>query len=118
MANNEIRLASGELAAAIRKSEEYAIYKQVKDAVMADDTNRALINEYQRLQTKLQMAAVTGADSTADDVQRFKQLSGLLMMNAVIAQYFIAQIRLQQMLGEVFQTITQAAELEFKLPGM
>lgn len=118
MANNEIQTVSGDLANAIRRSDEYAVYKQWKDTVMADDTNRALINEYQRLQTKLQMAAVTGADSTEDDVQRFKQLSGLLMLNSSIAQFFMAQIRLQQMLSEVFQTITQAAELEFKLPGM
>lgn len=118
MASYEIQTASDELASAIRKSEEYAVYKQVKDAVMADDTNKALINEYQRLQTKLQMAAVTGADSTEDDVQRFKQLSSLLMLNSSIAQYFVAQVRLQQMLSEVFQTITQAAELDIKLPGM
>ena len=118
MANTEIQTASDQLAAAIRKSEEYAVYKQLKDAVMADDTNKAMINEYQRLQTKLQMAAVTGADSTQDDVQRFQQLSGLLMMNASISQYFVAQLRIQQMMSEVFQTITNAAELEIKLPGM
>ncbi|MBE0601852.1 MAG: YlbF family regulator [Firmicutes bacterium] len=118
MASYEMQSASDTLAAAIRNSEEYAVYKQVKDAVMADDTNKALINEYQRLQTKLQMAAVTGADSTEADVQRFKQLSGLLMLNASVAQYFMAQLRLQQMLSEVFQTITQAAELDIKLPGM
>jgi cell fate (sporulation/competence/biofilm development) regulator YlbF (YheA/YmcA/DUF963 family) len=118
MWNTDIYTASGQLAAAIRKSDEYAVYKQLKDAVMADETNKVLINEYQRLQTKLQMAAVTGADSTADDVQRFQQLSGLLMMNASISQYLVAQLRVQQMMSEVFQTITQAAELEIKLPGL
>ncbi|HPF87287.1 MAG TPA: YlbF family regulator [Candidatus Limiplasma sp.] len=114
----DIKAASDQLAAAIRQSDEYQAYKQLKDAVMADETNKVLINEYQRLQTKLQMAAVTGADSTQEDVQRFQQLSALLMMNGSISQYFLAQIRLQQMMSEVFQTITQAADLEIKLPGM
>ena len=118
MANININTASEQLASAIQKSEEYLIYKQLKDSIMADETNKALLNEYQRLQTKLQMAAVTGADSTQDDVQRFQQLSGLLMMNAGMSQYLVAQIRLQQMLSEVFQTITSAADLEIKLPGM
>ncbi|MBN1778208.1 MAG: YlbF family regulator [Clostridiales bacterium] len=118
MLNIEIQAASDRLAAAIRKSDEFAVYKQLKDAVMADDTNKALINEYQRLQTKLQMAAVTGADSTQDDIQRFQQLSGLLMMNAGISQYFVAQLRVQQMMSEIFQIITSAAELEIRLPGM
>jgi len=118
MTNTDIQTASDQLAAAIRRSDEYAVYKQLKDAVMADETNKTLLGEYQRLQTKLQMAAVTGAASTQDDVQRFQQLSGLLMMNAGISQYFVAQLRIQQMMGEVFQTITNAAELDIKLPGM
>lgn len=114
----DIKSASDQLAAAIRQSEEYAAYKQLKDAVMADETNKTLIKEYQRLQTKLQMAAVTGADSTEYDVQRFQQLSALLMMNSSISQYLVAQMRVQQMLSDVFQTITQAADLEISLPGM
>ncbi len=118
MASYEIQTASNTLAEAIRNSEEYSAYKQIKDDVMADATNQALIQEYTRLQTKLQMAAVTGADSTSDDVQRFQQLSALLMMNASVSQYFMAQLRLQQMLSEVFQTITQAAEIDINLPGM
>lgn len=118
MSNHEIQTASQQLAAAIRKSEEYAVYKQLKDGVMADPTNKALLHEYQRLQTKLQMAAVTGADSTSEDVQRFQQLSGLLVLNAAISQYMVAQLRLQQVMSEVFQMITQAAELELNLPGL
>lgn len=118
MSDFAIQSASDQLAAAIRRSEEYLTYKQLKDDVMADATNQALLNEYQRLQTKLQMAAVMGADATEDDVQRFKQLSALLMMNASIAQYLLAQMRVQQMMSEVFQTVTQAAELDIKLPGM
>jgi cell fate (sporulation/competence/biofilm development) regulator YlbF (YheA/YmcA/DUF963 family) len=118
MTNLAIQSASDRLAAAIRSSEEYAFYKRMKDDVMADETNKVLIKEYQRLQTKLQMAAVMGADSTEEDVQRFKQLSGLLMLNASISQYMLAQIHVQQMISEVFQTITQAADMEIPLPGM
>ncbi len=118
MSYHEIKNASDQLAAAIRQSDECSAYKQLKDAVMADETSKALVNEYQRLQTKLQMAAVTGADSTPDDVQRFQQLASLLMMNASISQYLLAQMRVQQMMSEVFQTITIAADLEINLPGM
>ena len=118
MAYPDIKTATEQLAAAIRQSEEYTAYQQHKDIVMADDTNKALLKEYQRLQTKLQMAAVMHTDSTEDDVQRFKQLSGLLMMNAEISQYMLSQIRVQQLVSEVFQTVTQAADLDLQLPGM
>jgi cell fate (sporulation/competence/biofilm development) regulator YlbF (YheA/YmcA/DUF963 family) len=118
MSYPNIQSASDQLAEAIRQSDEYTAYKKFKDTVMADETNKALVYEYQRLQTKLQMAAVTGADSTPEDVQRFQQLSSLLMLNTDISQYMLAQIRMQQMLSEVFQTITRAAEIEINLPGM
>ena len=118
MPNESIRYASDQLAAAIRQSEEFAVYKQLKDVVMADETNKALLNEYQRLQTRLQMAAVLGADTEDDDVQRFQKLSGLMMMNTGISQYLLAQMRIQQLMSEIFQTITQAADMEIKLPGM
>lgn len=118
MPNWNIQNVSQQLAGAIRQSEEYLTYKQLKDSVMADETSKTLLKEYQRLQTKLQMAAVMGADSTEDDVQRFQKLSGLLMMNAAISQYLLAQMRVQQMMSEIFQTITQAAEMEINLPGM
>jgi cell fate (sporulation/competence/biofilm development) regulator YlbF (YheA/YmcA/DUF963 family) len=118
MPNYMIKNVSDQLAVAIRQSDEYTVYKQLKDSVMADETSRVLIKEYQRLQTKLQMAAVLGSDSTEDDVQRFQKLSSLLMMNAGISQYLLAQMRVQQMMSEIFQTITQAAEMEINLPGM
>ncbi len=118
MPNPDIKSASDALAAAIRQSEEYLTYKQLKDSVLADQTNKALVTEYQRLQTKLQMEAVMGTDASETDVQNFKQLSGLLMMNASIAQYMLAQMRVQQMMSEIFQTVTLAAEMEINLPGI
>ena len=116
--NATVREATEQLAAAIRKSEEYRQYKALKDAVMENETNRALLKEYQRTQTKLQMAAVSGAEASDDDVQRFQQLSSLLYMNNEVAQYLLAQLRVQQLTSSIFQSVAQAAELDFELPGM
>ena len=116
--NLSVRNATEQLATAIRDSEEYRQYKALKDAVMDNETNRALLKEYQRTQTRLQMAAVSGHEADADDVQRFQKLSTLLYMNNDVAQYLVAQLRVQQLTGEVFQNVAKAAELELDLPGM
>jgi len=118
MDNAAVRAATEQLAAAIRASDEYRQYKTLRDAVMENETNRTLLKEYQRTQTRLQMAAVAGSDAGADDVERFNRLSALLYMNADVAQYLMAQMRLQQLTGEVFQSVAHAAELEMDLPGM
>ena len=118
MENASVRAATEQLFSAIRESDEYLRYKALKDTVMDNETNRALLKEYQRTQTRLQMAAVAGHDADADDVERFNKLSGLLYMNPDVAQYLMAQMRMQQLAGEVFQSVTRAAELELELPGM
>ena len=116
MDNTAVRAATQQLAAAIRESEEYRQYKTLKDAVMANETNSALIKEYQRLSTRLQMTAVAGNEADADEVKRFEKLTSLLYMSGDVAQYLMAQMRVQQLAGEVFQQVATAAELE--LPGM
>ncbi|MDD3214765.1 MAG: YlbF family regulator [Eubacteriales bacterium] len=113
-----VRAAMEQLAAAIRESEEYKQYKVLKEAVDENETNRALLKEYQRVQTRLQMAAAAGTDASSEDVEKFNKLSALLYMNSEVAQYLMAQMRLQQMTGEVFQSVARAAELDLELPGM
>jgi cell fate (sporulation/competence/biofilm development) regulator YlbF (YheA/YmcA/DUF963 family) len=116
--NDAVRAATEQLAAAIRECDEYRQYKTLRDAVTDNETNRALLKEYQRTQTRLQMAAMAGHDADASDVERFNKLSALLYMNNEVAQYLVTQMRLQQLTGEIFQRVTKAAELELELPGM
>ncbi|MCE5342699.1 MAG: YlbF family regulator [Eubacteriales bacterium] len=118
MDNAAVHAATEQLTEAIRESEEYRQYKALKDAVMENETNRALLKEYQRTQTRLQMVAVAGRDADSDDVERFNKLSALLYMNSDVAQYLMAQMRMQQLTGEVFQSVAKAAELDLDLPGM
>ena len=114
----EMENATAALAAAIRESEECRNHLALKEQVMSDDINKALLKEYQRTQTSLQMAAMAGKEPDDDIVQKFSQLSGLLYMNPEISQYLLAQIRVQKLVGEVFQALTKAAELDMELPGM
>lgn len=113
-----VEQATRALANAISQSDEYLAYAALKDAVMSNDTNKALLHEYQKLQTMLQMAAMAGKETSEEDVQRFTQLSSLLYMNTEVSQYLLAQMRLQRMVGETLQTITKAAGIDLELPGM
>ncbi len=118
MAQSEIDKATQQLVDAIQDSEEYALYGQLKSAVMENDTNRALLKEYQKAQMELQMAAMAGKEADENTVQKFSGLSSLLYMNQEVSQYLLAQLRVQQMAGEVFQQIAKAVGLEMDLPGM
>ena len=77
-----VRSATEQLTEAIRESDEFLQYKALKDSVMVSDTNRALLKEYQRTQTRLQMAA---ADKSEEIMRRAQKQPGLL------AQYLLMQ---------------------------
>ena len=118
MAQEAIEQATRRLLDAIRDSEEYIAYQALKEAVMSDSTSRVLLAEYQKVQTMLQMAAISGKDADEAAVQRFSQLSGLLFTNNEVAQYLLAQLRVQKLTGEICQQMMDAAGLELQLPGM
>lgn len=107
-----------ELAQEIRQSEEYRTYMDLRDRVMADDTNKTLLKEYKKMQTRLQMAAMAQSTSDNEEMQRFSQLSALLFSQQEISAYLLAEMRLQQAMGDIFKIITDASGLELELPGM
>ena len=104
------------LARQIRESEVCMNYRQMKEEIDADETNKALINEYTKLQMQLQMAAVAGADTPDSEVQRFQQIGGLLMANPKTMQFLLAEMRLQQMMADVYKILNEAAGLD--MPGL
>jgi cell fate (sporulation/competence/biofilm development) regulator YlbF (YheA/YmcA/DUF963 family) len=116
--NPTIGEATAQLAAAIQQSDEYRAFSSLKASVMENETNRTLLKEYQRTQTRLQMAAAAGVNADEADVERFNRMSSLLYMNGDMAQYLMAQMRVMQMAGDVFQQVSKAAGLELDLPGM
>ena len=105
------------LAREIEESEEAKTCRALRDAVMADETQAALIREYKKLSVSLQMAAVNGQQGSAEDMQRFSGLSALLFSKPEVQQYLLAEMRLQQAMADIFRILTDAAGLELSLQG-
>ena len=106
------------LARAIRESDVCREYRQLKEELDGNETNRALIKEYKKLQMQLQLAAVSGADTQDADVQRFQQIGALLFAQPATSQFLLCEMRVQQMMADVYKTISSAAGLDMEIPGM
>ena len=105
------------LAETIRQSEEAQDYARLKEIAEGDETNRALLSEYRRLQMKLQLQAASGLQSQAEEVQRFQQIASLLYMNSDVQAYMMAELRLQKMLADIFKILTDASGMNMDLPN-
>ena len=106
------------LAQDIRDSEEYKTYHELKESVMQEETTAALIAEYRKLQMKLQVAAAGGQTADPEDMQRFSGISTLLFSKQEVSNFLLAEMRLQQALADIFRIVTEAADLDFSIPGL
>ena len=108
--------AAYRLADELRRSEEYTTYHSLKETVNADETVAALIREYRRMQMSLQMAAMSGQQADGEEMQRFTALSGLLFAKPEVSQFLLSEMRLQQAMADIFKIITEAADLDIRMP--
>lgn len=104
------------LANELRQTEAYQAYTQAQADIEQDETNAALLKEYRRLQMALQLRAAGGMEQNAEDMQRFSQLSTLLMMNTDIAAYLMAEMRVQRLLADLMKILTDAAGVQYEIP--
>lgn len=105
------------LAEEIRLSPEYEAYVGAKKQAEESETSRALIKEYKRLQMVIQMGAMGGGAPDGEDMRRFTQIASFLYAGTDTSLYLMAEMRLQKMVGDVLKIITDAAGLDFELPG-
>lgn len=105
------------LAAEIARSEESVRLKALRERAMSDDTNRVLLEEYKRLQVRLQMSMAGAAGQMpSEDMQRFQQLAALLYMNSDVQAYLMAEMQMQKTLADIFKILTEAAGITLDLP--
>ena len=105
------------LAAEIKNSDECVRLRELRERAYADNTNRVLLDEYKRLQVRLQISKAGAAgEMPSDDMKRFQQLASLLYMNSDVQAYQMAEMQMQKTLADVFKILTEAAGITFDLP--
>ena len=103
------------LADALKQCEEYREYTRLRDAAYQDDTNRALLDEYKRMQYKLQLKMAGGASMEEDDLKRMQQIAALLQFNQDTSTYLLAEFRFQKLLADIYKLLADAAGINLDL---
>ena len=109
--------AAKALAQAIQETPEYREYSQLKKEIDADSGIKALIQEYRKLQTSMQMRMLSGQGMDSDETQRFNSLNMLLFADSRTSGFLMAEMKMQRMMAEIFGVITQASGLDIPMPG-
>ena len=104
-----------ELARALKESEQFKIYERAKEAAMENETNRALLTEYKKLQYQLQIQLARGGNAYADDMERYQKLTALLQMSSEATAYMMAEFQLQKTLADIYKILGEAAGIDLDL---
>lgn len=111
----KVREAADALVAAIERTDSYAEYAVLKETVMADEVNRRLLERLSRAQSALQMAALAGCEPREEDTAEFEKLSTLLYQSPEITDYLLAQMKVQQMVAQTMQRVTEGAGISIEI---
>ena len=103
------------LARALKDSEEYREYARLKDIAYDDGTNRALLDEYKKLQFRLQAKLAAGETMPQKDMQRLTQIGALLQFNPDVSAYLLAEFRFQRLLSDIFKILADVAGVDLDM---
>ena len=103
------------LARALKESEEYREYTRLKEIAYDDGTNKALLDEYKRLQFRMQAKLAAGESMPEEDFQRLQQIGALLQFNPDVSAYLMAEFRFQRMLSDIFKILADVAGVDLDM---
>ncbi len=103
------------LARALKESEEYREYMRLKETAYDDGTNKALLDEYKRLQFRMQAKLAAGESMPAEDMQRLQQIGALLQFNPDVSAFLMAEFRFQRMLSDIFKILADVAGVDLDM---
>lgn len=103
-----------ELVFLLQSSEEYKSYLTVKERAMADAATKALLDEYCKLQYKLQAASISGTAEESELI-KLQKLGELLQLNPDASEYLFAQYRLNALLTEVYSRLGKAVGIDLSM---
>ena len=101
-----------QLARAMKDSEEYREYARLRETAYEDETNRALLDEYKRLQFRMQAKLASGENMPEEDLQRLQQIGTLLQFNPDASSFLLAEFRFQKMLSDIFKILADVADID------
>lgn len=103
-----------DLAKSLKESDEYREYMRLKEIAYEDDTNRALLDEYKKMQFKMQARIASGQSMDEEDFQKMQRIASLLQMNSDASGYLMAEYRFQTMLSDIYKILADAAGIDLE----
>ena len=103
------------LARALKETDEYREYQRLKDVAMENETQKALIEEYKRLQFQLQVSMASGNSPDPAEMERLQKIAGVLQLSPDASNFILSEYRLQKLLADIYKILGDAAGIDMDM---
>ena len=104
-----------ELARELKNSPEYQEYQRCKEVAMENETQKALIQEYKKLQFQLQVSVAGGGKPDPAEMERLQKIMAVLQLSQDATRYLMAEFRFQRMLTDIFKILADVAGVDLDM---
>ena len=101
------------LADAIRESEEFKRYNDVKKKVEANPDLDKAIKDFTKKQFELQASQMMGKEMDMEAMQQIQQLGAVLLQDPLTNEFFQCQMRFSTMMADAYKIIGDVADFGF-----
>ena len=108
--------AAHNLAKAIKESEEYIQYEEIKNSVSGNDELAGMLNDFQGKQFEIQAKQMMGEEIGEEMMGQIQSLYGIMMQDPTAAQYLQAEIRFSLMMNDIYKILGDVISLGNKQP--
>ena len=99
------------LARSIKESSEFKEYKEKKEIAFADSKNKEMIEDFQKKAIEVQMAQMSKEKPDQEKIEQIQKLESILMLNPVIKDYLMAEVRFSQIISDVYKILEDAMNM-------
>ena len=96
------------LAKAIKESQEYLEYKEIKNKLFADLEMKKKVEEFEKIRYEEQLLAMQGEEQSKEKMEKLKELYQILVQNEKVKEFFDKEVRFNVMMADVNKTIGEA----------
>ena len=104
-----------ELARELKNSPEYQEYQRCKEVAMENETQKALIQEYKKLQFQLQVSVAGGGKPDPAEMERLQKIMAVLQLSQDAIRYLMAEFQLQKMLADIYKILGEAVDIDMDM---
>lgn len=95
------------LAAEIKESEEYKLYKASKEKINQNPELKAKIDEFEKVKYDAQVLSIKQGDNNQEKLQKLQELYEILVQNNDIKEYFDLEVKFNVMIADVNKIIAE-----------